>query len=930
MPRTGSLLVPLILSWAAPAVALVPVERPWTPSPERLVVMVADHPAARPIGGIEAEGLRVASWRTDGSPALLWSVADLPPRNLHPDAAVAVALEAVRGLAGAFGVGAEDLVAGGLTALEGWTTVLIEQRHLGVAVRDGVVLVTLRAGQITMIRNELVTGLKLEATPVLAADDATSLAVDRIQAFAPSSTLVSEAELVIWAPADDATGAALAWVVRTRSESPRTELSMYVDAPTGATLAVDDAVRWAEGRLIINTEPRSPDNARAPFTAIRLDVGRLRTDSDGEIEGEGRLQATYASPLARIRDQSGRAIESFGFDMSGPFDTYSHTASNLEQADPFVHIHMVKAHAAALTPEVSFINQRLDVNVNINDSCNAFWDGRTVNFFRAGGGCNNSGRVASIVYHEFGHGYHQALTRRLVGSIGEGSGDYLATTITGRPLIGEGFSNNGAGIRRVDRDRAFPGDYVGEVHTDGLIWASALWDLRAAMIAKHGEAQGRRLSDRMFVLALSQGPGLTTSYPAVLAADDDDNTIDNGTPNACEINAIFAAHGLVTGGEIDHRTAPATAWARILHDGPGAVAAGTVTLRAKIENASACGTVDASTAVLAVERDGRWRDVPIVASGDQVQGTVELAEGEAIAYRWSIDVDGRRFTDGSESWPHRVVARAVPVIFEDGFEQPGSGWTHGSIGTDRVDDWMIGPPNALVSMPAGAHGGAAVAGTDLGGGAIAGSSDGIAKPGRIRYLESPPIDTAGRVDVVLQYWEHVSVAGTRTIEVDGVAVLTEQSDHDAPSFGWRFRSIELADTADDRAEAVRVRFVLATETGNRGPGWMIDDVRIGGADKPPPPPPVTSVPPKEPGEATPPARDPPARTPPAKPEPMAPVDDAPPPPVHQGRDPPPDGQWRGFVGGGCTCVPVGEPPVGGLVGVLLVGLIGLRRRAVPR
>jgi len=36
-------------------------------------------------------------------------------------------------------------------------------------------------------------------------------------------------------------------------------------------------------------------------------------------------------------------------------------------------------------------------------------------------------------------------------------------------------------LRRLDGDKHYPGDIVGEVHADGEIWSRALWDIRNAL-----------------------------------------------------------------------------------------------------------------------------------------------------------------------------------------------------------------------------------------------------------------------------------------------------------------------------------------------------------------------------------------------------------------------------------------------------------------
>ena len=44
--------------------------------------------------------------------------------------------------------------------------------------------------------------------------------------------------------------------------------------------------------------------------------------------------------------------------------------------------------------------------MNLNQTCNAFWSpaAGTVNFYRSGGGCRNTGELAGVFDHEWGHG----------------------------------------------------------------------------------------------------------------------------------------------------------------------------------------------------------------------------------------------------------------------------------------------------------------------------------------------------------------------------------------------------------------------------------------------------------------------------------------------------------------------------------------------
>ena len=42
--------------------------------------------------------------------------------------------------------------------------------------------------------------------------------------------------------------------------------------------------------------------------------------------------------------------------------------------------------------------------MNINLTCNAFWNGSTVNFYHAAAAAGNTGEIAAVFDHEWGHG----------------------------------------------------------------------------------------------------------------------------------------------------------------------------------------------------------------------------------------------------------------------------------------------------------------------------------------------------------------------------------------------------------------------------------------------------------------------------------------------------------------------------------------------
>ncbi len=52
--------------------------------------------------------------------------------------------------------------------------------------------------------------------------------------------------------------------------------------------------------------------------------------------------------------------------------------------------------------------------MNRENSCNAYWNGSTVNFYREGSGCGNTGEIAAVFDHEWGHGELKRKTKYII------------------------------------------------------------------------------------------------------------------------------------------------------------------------------------------------------------------------------------------------------------------------------------------------------------------------------------------------------------------------------------------------------------------------------------------------------------------------------------------------------------------------------------
>jgi hypothetical protein len=225
--------------------------------------------------------------------------------------------------------------------------------------------------------------------------------------------------------------------------------------------------------------------------------------------------------------------------------TWLNTNSRPDERNCYYHTNVVHDYMKAIDPDFTDLDFPMTCNVNLNETCNAHYDPSesSINFYMLGGNCSNTGEIADVIYHEYGHGVSDYLYRPLSpsGAQHEGWSDYIAATITNQPLIGRGFYAlyPDQYLRTVDNTNRWPEDWTGEPHNDGLIIAGALWDVREALAPRTGYC------DSLFHYGRY---GLSTTFQDyfvdILTYDDDDDNLFNGSPNWLAIVTAFNLHGI--------------------------------------------------------------------------------------------------------------------------------------------------------------------------------------------------------------------------------------------------------------------------------------------------------------------------------------------------------------------------------------------------
>ena len=214
--------------------------------------------------------------------------------------------------------------------------------------------------------------------------------------------------------------------------------------------------------------------------------------------------------------------------------------------------------------------------MNINSTCNAFWNGSTINFYRSGGGCANTGEIAAVFDHEWGHGMDDFDVEGTVASpSGEGIADVYTALRLNTSCIGRNFTQNNCsgfgdpcldctGVRDIDyamRQSGQPHTYTwsnancgGSVHCVGAVYSEAIWSLWKRKLQappyNYDDNTAQEIVTRLTFIgagavsnwfsggAPNGGCGSGSGYQNYLAADDTNGNLNDGTPH---MQAIFDA-----------------------------------------------------------------------------------------------------------------------------------------------------------------------------------------------------------------------------------------------------------------------------------------------------------------------------------------------------------------------------------------------------
>ncbi len=593
---------------------------------------------------------------------------------------------------------------------------------------------------------------------------------------------------------------------------------------------------------MIDAPVRGPDAERmsypAVFESVTVGVTPASTDAAGDVSWTDPTATTLTTApsgqFANVVNQAGTPVAGSFPLADGTQALWSLATDEFSDAQlsAYVHMNRVRDHAIGIAPDMMFLSSVVVGKPNEADpqGCNAFWDGVGLNFYRQNSMCNNTARVADVVYHEFGHGFHQnaviAGAGMIDAALGEGTADFMAVSLTGDPDVAPGFyvGQPTTPLRSVNTGRRWPEDISTDPHETGLIWAGSMWDLRTYLRESLGADAGAALAEQLYYGGIQRASNIPSTYVEVLAADDDDGDLGNGTPHVCEIERAFSAHGLAdgldaTGLTIKHEPLD------IVHGDAGYP----IHVDVVRSHPSCQHGVDLDSVVATLTVSGQApMEIPLTASGAHFVGIFpSLPPGSVFRYHLTAKGGGATIArpDNLADPDYYVFAGETEPLYCTGFEHGADGF--------KFDDGALGPGSFVVGEPHGkggdpdqAYEGKNVIGTVLDG-------DGLYLTNRQAFARSPVVDLKGARSVHLQmrrwltvedgFYDHATISANGALlwqnlgtnESDGTLALVDKE--------WRFFDLDLSAVATD---TVQVTVGLDTDPVTNFGGWNVDQFCI--------------------------------------------------------------------------------------------------------
>jgi hypothetical protein len=355
--------------------------------------------------------------------------------------------------------------------------VSIPQQVRGVPVRYGRLAATISHGNLVLIGTETWGNARVDAGAEVVAEHALDAGFAQAGGRTVADVMLQDPtlEIVPVAPlarqqGDTYTGEVgagyehrLVWsfVFQRQPEGARWEV--LVDAHTAEVLSLQDVNHYVQRRITGGAYPLTsteicpnPDQCGVmqtgspmPFANTGLAAPNNFTNSAGVFDWtSGNVTTTFNGRYVRMADSCGAASATAAGDVllggtNGQHDCTTPgtggAGNTSASRSGFYELNKLAEQARGWLPGNAWLQNQITANMNLTQTCNAFWNGSTVNFYRSGGGCRNTGELAAVFDHEWGHGLDDNDAAGALSSSSEAYADIAAIYRLEASCVGHGF-----------------------------------------------------------------------------------------------------------------------------------------------------------------------------------------------------------------------------------------------------------------------------------------------------------------------------------------------------------------------------------------------------------------------------------------------------------------------------------------------------------
>jgi len=390
--------------------------------------------------------------------------------------------------------------------------------------------------------------------------------------LATSSTITTIHQIYLPRLAEGASVLKPAWKIELSTSNHAYQPTLFIDGNSGEILAAENRVRFIDlsgscsGGYFPLYHQQGESQIAYPESRLVIEQNEVFGDLEGLFETEANAEN---APFDIFAPLEGRWIDVQEFDADSsswqsqaieangdqPVETaivWSDSNSTSDERNLYMQVNLIHSRFKEIEPDFRGMDYALLAVCGVGGpgwedyEDNAFSSAQGL-FFGRGNRADNFALYADIIYHEFGHSVTGVIYRAAnlpyegeSGALNEGWSDYFSCSFTDEPFMGEGGLFGNGYIRNVNNNLIYPRDIRGEVHDDSRIISAAMWHTRQVL--------GESYSDSLFHFArYLHGNDFRKYFVDVLATDDNNGDLSDGTPNYRAIYEQFDRHGIGIG-----------------------------------------------------------------------------------------------------------------------------------------------------------------------------------------------------------------------------------------------------------------------------------------------------------------------------------------------------------------------------------------------